>query len=138
MPNASRAKHFALGVRRELVARHYLVGGDFGPEGEPHSHHYRIEVVLESDRLDQHGFLLDIVAVKKALDEKVTRYRDATLNELPEFDGENTSCETFSRVLAEGLDAELSDSALTALSVKVWEDENAWGSCRLERSEGEH
>lgn len=133
MPSGSRRKQYALGVRRDFVARHYLVGGDFGAEGKLHSHHYRIEVVLESGRLDQHGFLVDIVAVNEALDARVTRYRDATLNELPEFGGENTSCETFSRVLAEGLDAEIGGSALTALSVQVWEDENAWGSCRLER-----
>ena len=106
---------YALGVNTDFTAKHYLVGGDFGPEGEPrfgaegepHSHDYRIEVVLEGDRLDEHGFLVDIVRVKAELGELVGRYRDSMLNDLPEFAGTSTGCEVFSRVVAEALSERL-------------------------------
>jgi len=123
---------YSLGVNSEFSAQHYLVGGDFGPEGELHAHDYRVEVVLEGDELDEHGFLVDIVRVKAELARLVDRYRDATLNELPELEGVNPGCEAFSRVFAELLRDGLGTGALAALTVKIWENERAWAQCRLE------
>jgi 6-pyruvoyl-tetrahydropterin synthase len=37
---------YTVAVQRELIAQHFLIGGDFGPENLPHSHHYRVEVRL--------------------------------------------------------------------------------------------
>ncbi|MFT4881103.1 MAG: 6-pyruvoyltetrahydropterin/6-carboxytetrahydropterin synthase, partial [Salinirussus sp.] len=31
-------------VRTDFVAQHYLTVPDPGPEGEPHSHHYEVEL----------------------------------------------------------------------------------------------
>ena len=52
---------YTVSVRRDLIARHYLIGGDWGAENDPHSHPYVIEVRLEAAELDQHGYLVDIV-----------------------------------------------------------------------------
>ncbi len=41
---------YTVSVRRELIARHYLIGGDWGAENDPHSHPYVIEVRLEGCR----------------------------------------------------------------------------------------
>ena len=123
---------YALGVNCDFVARHYLVGGDFGPEGELHAHDYRLELVIEGDRLDEHGFLVDIVRVKEELGRIVERYRERTLNELPEFEGVNPGCEEFSRVFAESLRERLASETLSRLTVKIWESREAWAQCRLE------
>ena len=125
---------YALGVNTEFSARHYLVGGDFGPEGELHAHDYRVEVVLEGDELDEHGFLVDIVRVKAELARLAERYRDKTLNELPELEGKNPGCEEFSRVFAESLRDRLETGRLSNLTVKIWENPEAWAQCRLELS----
>ena len=133
---------YALGVNTDFTAKHYLVGGDFGPEGEPrfgaegepHSHDYRIEVVLEGDRLDEHGFLVDIVRVKAELGELVGRYRDSMLNDLPEFAGTSTGCEVFSRVVAEALSERLGLAGISRLRVKIWENAEAWAETRLDLS----
>ena len=125
---------YALGVNTDFSARHYLVGGDFGPEGELHSHNYRVEVVLEGDELDEHGFLVDIVQVKTELARVAERFRDATLNDLPELEGVNPGCEEFSRVVAESLRDGLDPGRLSSLTVKIWEDREAWAQCRLELS----
>ena len=125
---------YALGVNTEFTAKHFLVGGDFGPEGELHAHDYRVEVVLEGDELDEHGFLVDIVRVKAELARLVDRYRDTILNELPELDGKNPGCEEFSRVFAESLRDGLDTEKLSKLTVKIWENPEAWAQCRLELS----
>lgn len=125
---------YALGVITRFSARHYLIGGDFGPEGEPHGHDYRVEVVLEGDELDEHGFLVDIVKVDDALGRLAERYRDRILNELPELAGVNPGVEAFSRVFAESLRGGLDTAGLSALSVKIWENERAWAEYRLDLS----
>jgi 6-pyruvoyltetrahydropterin/6-carboxytetrahydropterin synthase len=123
---------YTLGLRREFKATHALVGGDWGAENQPHSHLYRLELGLETDRLDQHGFVADLVEVEAALDTLLERYADADLNRLPEFKGLNPSMEHFARILAEALAAALQLADLSALSVRLWESEQAWAQYRIE------
>ncbi|MCL4501456.1 MAG: 6-carboxytetrahydropterin synthase [Deltaproteobacteria bacterium] len=123
---------YTLAVKRVFVARHFLVGGDWGKENELHSHRYQLEVQLEAQVLNEHGFLVDIVALEAHLDELVAYYRDQTLNELPEFAGLNPSIEHFARLLAQELLNRIKDP-LHALTAKVWEDEIAWTQYREER-----
>ena len=82
---------YTVAVQREFSARHMLIGGDWGPENESHAHHYVVEARLYGKKLDRHGFLLDICEVEARLDKLVEYFRDATLNELPEFQGLNPS-----------------------------------------------
>ena len=78
---------YTVAVKRDFVAQHYLVGGDWGPENDLHSHHYAIELQLEGTELDQHGYLVDIVDIETNLEALVEEYRDQTLNDLPAFEG---------------------------------------------------
>ena len=34
---------YTLSVKRDFIARHYLIGGDWGPENFPNSHHRGVE-----------------------------------------------------------------------------------------------
>ncbi len=124
---------YALAVKRDFVAQHYLIGGDWGPENEKHSHHYVMEVRLEGDELDQHGYLVDIVDVEAKLDESVACYRDKTLNDLPEFAGLNPSIEHFSHILCRTLSERIDAPNISAMTVTLWENEIAWASYRLVR-----
>lgn len=123
---------YRVAVKRDFIAQHYLIGGDWGPENELHAHHYQVEVQLEGAELDQHGYLVDIVAIEASLEALTERYRDRTLNDLPEFAGLNPSIEHFSRILCESLAAKLDAPNLNALSVILWENEIAWASYRHE------
>jgi 6-pyruvoyltetrahydropterin/6-carboxytetrahydropterin synthase len=119
---------YSVTVRREFIAQHILVGGDWGRENERNSHRYRIEARYEGPSLDQHGFLLDIEEIDSALDVLVERYRDRTLNELPEFEGLNPSIENFARILSDRLITKAGN--VSALEVTVWEDDNASAAYR--------
>jgi len=121
---------YTVAVKRDFVAQHFLVGGDWGSENEKHSHHYQVEVQLVGDRLDGHGYLVDIVDIEASLETLVNYYRDRTLNELPEFASLNPSIEHFARILWEGLASRIKAPTLTAMQVKIWEAEIAWAAYR--------
>jgi len=123
---------YSLGVQREFVAQHYLIGGDWGDENRLHSHAYRLELVLEADSLDVHGYCVDIVAVEAALDALVASLRDRTLNDLPEFAGLNPSIEHFCRIACQALARSIQAPNLTAMSVRIWENRIAWAAWRME------
>ena len=124
---------YTLGVKREFISRHFLIGGDWGLENLPNSHHYVLELQLEGDDLDQHGYLVDIVDVEKHLDEIVSYYKEQMLNEKPEFAGLNPSIEHFSRILATSLNERIQAANITALKVVLWENESAWAAYKIER-----
>lgn len=122
---------YTVAVKRNFVAQHYLIGGDWGAENQWHSHHYAVEVQLHGNTLDQHGYLVDIVDIEANLEALVSYYRDKTLNDLPEFAGLNPSIEHFSRIFCQQIVARIQAETLTAVTIKLWENEIAWASFRL-------
>ena len=123
---------YTLAVKRDFVARHFLFGADWGAENQFHSHHYQVEVELEGNTLDGHGYLVDIVAVEAHLEELVAYYRDQNLNDLPEFVGLNPSIEHFARLLAQSLWGRIRNPSLPS-PCKIWENDIAWAAYREER-----
>ena len=124
---------YTLGVKRDFIARHYLIGGDWGPENYPNSHHYVLELRMEGRELDQHGYLVDIVDVEKHLDEIVNYYKDQMLNDKPEFAGLNPSIEHFSRILTMSLSERIQAENINSIKVVLWENESAWAAYQVER-----
>ena len=124
---------YTLAVRRDFIAQHALVGGNWGAENLPHSHHYVLELQMEGDTLDPHGFLVDIVDVEQALNSLVNGYRDHLLNDLPEFNGLNPSLENFSRILCISLNKSILAENITSVKVILWENEIAWAAYLIER-----
>ncbi|MBX2999337.1 MAG: 6-carboxytetrahydropterin synthase [Caldilineaceae bacterium] len=124
---------YTLAVQRDFVAQHFLIGGDWGAENQWHSHHYYVEIRLEGAALDQHGYLVDIVHVEDLLGQIVAQYRDKTLNDLPAFAGLNPSIEHFCRIVCAWFSEQLHAPNISAVSVRIWENEIAWASYRIER-----
>ena len=122
---------YKVAVKRDFVAQHFLIGGDWGAENEWHSHHYLVEVQLEGAELDQHGYLVDIVDIEANLEALVAYYWDKTLNDLPEFAGLNPSIEHFARIFCQTMAARIQAPNLSAVTVHMWENEIAWASYRL-------
>jgi 6-pyruvoyltetrahydropterin/6-carboxytetrahydropterin synthase len=124
---------YELGIKRDFIAKHFLIGGDWGPENLPNSHHYVLELRLEGQELDQHGYLVDIVDVNQHLDEIVNDYKDQMLNEKPEFAGLNPSIENFARILANSLSERIKARNISEIKVVLWENESAWAAYELRR-----
>jgi len=124
---------YRVAVERDFIGRHWLFGGDWGVENEIHSHHYKVEVQLEGSELDRHGYLVDIVDIEAALDELIAHYRDRTLNELPEFKDLNPSIERLAKLFCEALSVRVHAPNISAITIKIWENQIAWASYRRER-----
>jgi len=116
---------YQLAIGRDFIARHFLVGGDWGAENLEHSHHYRLEVLLQGASLNQHGYLIDIVELEAALGEVLGVFRDKVLNNLPDFEGLNPSIEHFSRIFYQRLTDRLVLSGVT-MSVRLFENDLDW------------
>lgn len=122
---------YKLCFKRKFIAQHFLIGGDWGPENNPHSHSYELELRLFGKKLDKHNYLVDLVLVEETLASVIARYEDKSLNDLPYFKDVNPSLELFSRRLAEDIGENLRGYALEALEVRLWENDVAWASWEL-------
>jgi 6-pyruvoyltetrahydropterin/6-carboxytetrahydropterin synthase len=116
---------YKLAVKKDFIAQHFLIGGDWGPENQKHSHHYRIEIQLEAMALDKHGFLVDIVEVNGNLEKLVSYYRDRVLNELAEFKDINPSIENLANISYRTLYPSFHEFGIEGLRVEIWEDDIA-------------
>ena len=112
-------------VLTDFVAQHYLTVPNPGPEGDPHSHHFEVELMFRGPELNEYDYLVDIDDAEAALASLADRYRDTLLNDLPEFEGYNPSVERFARVIFERVTETVTDETVTELAVMVWEDDTA-------------
>jgi 6-pyruvoyltetrahydropterin/6-carboxytetrahydropterin synthase len=124
---------YRVAVKRDFVAQHFLIGGDWGAENHRHSHHYLLELELAGERLDEHGFLVDIVDIEAQLEKLVHQFRDQTLNNLPQFHELNPSIEHFSSILCQAVSSAIQAPNITKITVRLWENAIAWASFELER-----
>ena len=124
---------YTVAVKRDFIAQHFLIGGDWGAENQKHSHHYVLELQLLGSRLDRHGYLVDIVNIEEILNAQVAFYRDQTLNELPEFQGLNPSLEHFCRILCLALANQIQADNIQVVRVQLWENEIAWAAYQIQK-----
>ena len=55
---------YSVSVKHDFEARHFTILAD-GSEEPPHSHHWQVEVEVLSERLDNHGFVMDFIELEK-------------------------------------------------------------------------
>ena len=86
-----------------------------------HGHNWRVRVVIEGEKLDETGLLVDFIDVKNLMAQVIEKLDHQHLNEIPPFDDINPSAENiaeyFYRRLAEGL----SNAPVRVQSVRIWE-----------------
>jgi 6-pyruvoyltetrahydropterin/6-carboxytetrahydropterin synthase len=121
---------YTVAVKKQFIAWHYLIGGNWGPENEKHSHRYCLEVSLEGPQLNEHGYLIDITIINCLLDDIVIRLQDRVLNDLPEFAGLNPSIEHLAGLCFQWMRDSLTNPPIAAICIKIFENEDAWASFR--------
>jgi len=115
---------YTLTVSETFVAQHYLTVPDPGPEGDLHSHTFTARATFAGPELGEHGYLLDIDEAVDAVESTADRYRDETLNDRSDIDG-NPSAERLARAFADRLADRVDAPAAERLTVAVREDEAA-------------
>lgn len=107
-------------VSARFEAAHNLIDYANGPE-PLHGHSYRVEAVLENEKLQQYDLAIDFVEAKRALEAIAKELDYSYLNAHPEFAGRNTSAENIARWFAERLDSSGSLAWTRVAEVTVWE-----------------
>jgi 6-pyruvoyltetrahydropterin/6-carboxytetrahydropterin synthase len=107
-------------VTARFEAAHNLTDYPGGPE-PLHGHSYRVEAVLENEKLQQHDLAIDFVAAKRALDAIAKELDYRYINEHPDFAARNTSAENLARWFAKRLDSSGALGWTHVAHVTVWE-----------------
>jgi 6-pyruvoyl-tetrahydropterin synthase len=108
------------------VTAFHVMPGMLPPEGERHSHDYRLDVVVRRDDLDERGMVVDLDVLDSALGAAARRVDGADLDEvIPDADA--VTVEVFARWLHDQLAAALGPLPGAAVSVRVWENDAAFG-----------
>ncbi len=123
---------FHTGISRVFTARHYL-SGDFGEESKPHNHPYRVEWSIDTEKLDQNGFAVDISLMEASLSEFIDRIDDKLLNDFSFFSDRMCSlenvCVFFGNRLTEILKRkDFPITSISTMTIKIWESDSAWAS----------
>ncbi len=115
---------YEVGLSRSFVAWHVMPGME-GPEGELHSHDYRLDVVVSRRELDERGMVCDLDVVEAALDRVVGIVAGNNLEIIQPPDADAVTVEVFARWAHDAVASELRVDA--DLSVRVWESPIAFG-----------
>jgi 6-pyruvoyltetrahydropterin/6-carboxytetrahydropterin synthase len=118
---------YQVGTAIEVRAFHVMPGVE-GPEGQLHSHNYKVEVLVERAELDDRGMVCDLDILDGALRRVGDTVRDADLDVIRTADAEAVTVEVFARwahdVLADAVRAGGGED----LMVRVWESPVAFGA----------
>src|SRR4026208_805916 len=117
---------FQVGTAIEFTAQH-IMPGVVGREGELHSHDYRLDVVVEREKLDDRGMVVDLDILDAALQRIDGIVRDKNLDIIRPDDAEAVTVEVFARWAHDFLADAISGTGVETLSVRVWESTLAFG-----------
>jgi 6-pyruvoyltetrahydropterin/6-carboxytetrahydropterin synthase len=116
-----------VGVVARFRARHHLVG-DFGPASAPHEHAYRVVANVRGGGLQSDGTLLDITALQRALGEALAALEGLDLNAVAQLAKPNPTAEVLAHYLFDRVAPALSSAPIDALTLAVWESDEAYAS----------
>jgi len=123
---------FSVALRKKFIAHRHIA--DMSDVEHPiRSHLYILEVMLEAEDLDSEGYVLDLDEVGSEVDDILALYRDKTLNNTEAFQNVTPTLEAFARVLGDALNEQLYAPQLTAISVRLWQDDSAWAMYDIEK-----
>jgi|TARA_R100000049_G_C1882645_1_gene38462 6-pyruvoyl-tetrahydropterin synthase len=87
----------AVEVRDHIMIAHSFKGDVFGPAQALHGATFVVDVAFLAERLDANGIVVDIGRALEALKETLAPLTYKNLDEVPEFEGLNTTTEFLTR-----------------------------------------
>ena len=117
---------YTVSVQAHYDAAHFLKNYK-GKCERLHGHRYVVEAVLQTDRLNEAGISVDFVELKRHLRDLTEELDHQNLNDLPQFQGQETSAENQARHFFEALRERLPpELAGGLLYTRVWETPTQW------------
>lgn len=117
---------YTVSAQAHYDAAHFLRNYD-GKCARLHGHRYVVEAAVQAADLDESGLAFDFVDLKRHLRAIADGLDHQNLNELPQFEGLETSAETQARYFFEELRARLpADLSGGLLYARVWESPAQW------------
>ena len=117
---------YTVSVQAHYDSAHFLVHYK-GKCERLHGHRYVVDVAVQTAELNEAGIAFDFVDLKRELRALADALDHRLLNELPQFEGVETSAENqarwFYQELKDRLPAELAEGLLYA---RVWETPTQW------------
>lgn len=126
---------YSLNVRDHVMIAHSFQGEIFGPAQRLHGATYVIDATFRRAELDADGLVVDIGRASEVLRTILSAMNYRNLDDMPDFEGKNTTTEFLARAIFEGLalaarNGNLGDGArgLASICVTLHESHVAWGS----------
>lgn len=126
---------YKLNVRDHFMIAHSFRGEAFGPAQRLHGATYVVDATFKRADLDEDGLVVDIALAGDQLKAVLDALNYRNLDEVPEFEGHNTTTEFLARVIQERLvraihDGKLGPNASGCSSIEVTLNEShvAWAS----------
>ena len=117
---------YTVSVQAHYDSAHFLVNYQ-GKCERLHGHRYVVEAAVQSAELNEAGIAFDFVDLKRELRALADYLDHQLLNELPEFDGVETSAENQARYFYDELRKRLPPAqAEGLLYTRVWETPTQW------------
>lgn len=120
---------FSVTVRDRVMIAHSFRGEIFGPAQRSHGATYVVDAEFRRPELDADGLVVDIGLAHQLLAAVLEPWAYRDLDQLPEFEGINTTTEYLAgevtRRLADALPDDVK-AGLTAISVTLRESDVAW------------
>jgi 6-pyruvoyltetrahydropterin/6-carboxytetrahydropterin synthase len=108
---------YKLAVQTRFSAAHFLREYP-GVCARIHGHNWLVKVIVTAPDIDKNGMVVDLVALKKHIDECVNQFDHRIINEVPPFDRLNPTSENLAKYLYDYIVAR---TAVTVASVEVAE-----------------
>ena len=126
---------FSLCVRDHVMIAHSFRGEVFGPAQRLHGATYVVDVEFRRAELDVNGLVVDIGRASDALKAIVGDYAYRNLDEMPEFEGKNTTTEALAKVIFDKMKAKIDSGVvgpgsdgLASMKVSLHESHVAWAA----------
>lgn len=117
---------FTVSAQAHYDAAHFLRNYQ-GKCAKLHGHRYVVEAAVRLETLDESGIAFDFADLKGALRGLADELDHENLNELPQFDGVETSAENQARFFFEELEKRLPEPAASGLLyARIWESPTQW------------
>lgn len=122
---------YRIGVWDHFSSAHYLRNYQ-GKCEHIHGHNWKVEVVLEGDKLDKSGMLLDFGILKKHLKDIMAILDHKCLNDDVDFFKElSPSSENIARFIFQELSKRIEGFDVKVFEVRVFESENSYAIFRV-------